>query len=300
MRTISYPYYLAIISILSQIRPLALAYRLAASLTCRFSPREEEMTQVIQRFAQCAPAINEDNTETWAQSYRENVGVATLNTYLFRKMSPDWIGQRIVVTGEEHLRTALSAGRGVLVLTAHQHHLVFLAITLGLLGLKISPVLMDPSLTVPDHLIKYMKRMIEDSERHFNGGRYILVDFQNRSVRQFYRVLAAGEVALSANDFPNDLAPKRRISLPFLNQSLSIPFGSIKIAVEQGALITSAFMHWHDRDRFSVEFSPIDATSVDDICDIYAKRLQQTVIKDPGGWEGWKWSALFNTDSEHK
>ena len=157
---------------------------------------------------------------------------------------------------------------------------------------------MDPSLTVPNELVKYMERMIEDSEQHFNGGHYILVDYQNRFVRRIYRALEEGEVVLSANDFPNDLAPKRRISLPFLNQTVSIPYGSIKIAVEQGALITSAFMRWHGKDRFSVEFSPIEAGSVEEVCAVYTDRLQQTVMRDPGGWEGWKWPALFDTETE--
>ena len=294
MKTINYPDYLKIVALISHIRPFSVAYHLVAILTNHFSPRESEMPLVAQKINASTPSLNTYTPEVCLQSYRQNIGVATLNTYFFHKMTQDWLNRRIKVTGEDHFRTAIHQKRGILVLSAHQHHLVFLGVTLGLLGLKINPILLDPDLTVPDSLSKYMDRMLKDSEHHFNGGNYILVDFQNRFIRKIYRLLAKGEVIVSANDFPNDLAPKRRIRFPFLSQSISIPYGSIKIAIEQGALITTAFIRWHGKDRFSLDIRPIEEKTVEDVCKVYVNRLQETVINDPGGWEGWKWQALFN------
>ena len=289
-------YYLALISALTRVRPLSLAYRLAAYTACNFSPREEEMLLVQDRLSACAPSIAcSGNPALWATAYRKNMGVAALNSYLFRDMTSDWLGQRIHVSGEAHLQTALSKNKGLLVLTAHQHHLVFLGVAIGLLGLKTNPILLDPSMTVPDFLKPYMGRMLGDSERLFNGGRYLIVDLHNQFVRQLYRAFEAGEMIISANDFPNDLAPKRRFDFPFLNQNISIPYGSIKIAVEQGAQIVSAFLHWRGGDQFVLSFTPIDATSVSDISAAYTRQLEQAVKTDPGGWEGWKWGALFRT-----
>ena len=254
------------------------------------------MRLVQDRLNACAPGIScSGNPALWAMAYRKNMGVAALNTYLFREMSPDWLGRRIKVSGEAHLQAALSKKTGLLILTAHQHHLVFLGVAISLLGPKTNPILLDPSLTVPAFLEPYMDRMLGDSERLFNGGRYLIVDLQNQFVRHIYRLFEAGETIISANDFPNDLAPKRRIDLPFLNQHISIPFGSIKIAVEHGAQIVSAFIHWRGGDQFELIFKPIEAASVSDISAAYTRHLEQAVTTDPGGWEGWKWGALFRT-----
>ncbi len=291
-------YFLALISALTRIRPLSLAYNLAAYTASHVSLREEEMLLVRDRLTACAPSIScNGNPALWATAYRENMGVAALNTYLFREMTPDWLGRRIHVLGEAHLQSALSQNKGLLILTAHQHHLVFLGVAMGLLGLKTNPILLDPSLTVPDFLEPYMGRMLGDSERLFNGGRYLIVDLQNQFIRQIYRVFEAKEIIISANDFPNDLAPKRRIDFPFLNQNISIPYGSIKIAVEHEVQIVSAFLHWRGGDQFVLSFTPIDSASVLDISATYTRQLEQAVKTDPGGWEGWKWGALFRTEA---
>ena len=87
------------------------------------------MQLVQERLSACAPGIScSGNPALWAMDYRKNMGVAALNSYLFHEMTPDWLGQRIQVSGDAHLQAALSKKTGLLILTAHQHHLVFLGV----------------------------------------------------------------------------------------------------------------------------------------------------------------------------
>lgn len=273
-----------------------LAYRLAVPWGRWFSPRKGELALVRERLALCFPN-DRGRVETACRSYLDNAAINTLNTYFYSRMSPRWLGRNIRVIDESHLRAAVADGKGVLVLTAHSHHLVMLGVALGLLGLRVNPILLDPKLTVPPYLEEYMGRAVSDSESHYHGGRYVLVDLARGYVRRLYRLFDAGEIVVSANDFPRDLAPKRRLSLPFLGQQISCPLGSVELALARDAAVVSAFIAWQGADRFELRFAAIDtAGGSAGVMAQYAQHLEAAVRRDPGGWEGWKWGQLFHND----
>lgn len=271
-----------------------LAYRLAAPWGRRLSPRTDELALVRERVALCFPG-SQDSVEAVCRSYLDNAAINALNTYFYRRMSPRWLGRNIQIIDESSLRTAVAGGKGVLVLTAHSHHLVMLGVTLGLLGLRVNPILLDPKLTVPPYLEEYMGRAIRDSESHYHGGRYVLVDLARGYVRRLYRLFDAGEIVVSANDFPRDLAPKRRLSYPFLGQQISCPLGSVELALARGAAVVSAFIAWQGADCFELRFAAIDTSGGSaNVMAHYVQHLEAAVRRDPGGWEGWKWGQLFD------
>lgn len=275
-----------------------MAYAAACMLARMTSPRRGEKGVVHEHMARCRDALPITPDAGW-RAYMDHATANSLNTYMYRQMDRGWLGDFIQVRGEEHLRPAFAKGKGVLVLSAHQHSLMLLGVTIGLLNYPIHAILMDPAVSVPDFLKDYAQRAIEDSSAHYNGGGYIFVDYQKTFVRPVFRALQGGRVVVSANDFPRSLAPKRRLTMPFLGQRISCPTGSVEIALQCGAPIVPAFIRRMPDGGFLVEFHPeIESLDVTEIMKRYAGYLAATVAADPGGWEGWKWADLFDLGKE--
>lgn len=287
----NYLKYLAGIQVCANLRPIRLKYAAAYALTKVLSPRRTEVELVKAQMLSCANDLTKGVEESW-QDYLWHASANTLNTYLYRTMNSGWLGSAIEVRGTSYLHDAFERRRGVLVLSGHQHSLMLLAVALGLLKLPTHPILMNPQLTVPPFLERYATRAVQDSSFHFNGGKYIFVDYEGAFVRPVYRAFVDGHVVLSANDFPASLAPKRRQILPFLGQHISCPTGSIEIANSCRAAVIPGFAR-RGPHGLVIEFHQELSGSTEEMVRAYGGILEETVRADPGGWEGWKWPDVF-------
>ena len=188
---LAYRLYLTGMRAIACLRPVRFKYWAACVWARVASPRRSERELVMRQMDTCASELSRGTDQAW-QDYLWHVGANTLNTYLYSSMGRDWVGSGIEVCGQEHLQAALDKGTGVLVLTAHQHSMMQLAVTLGLLNLQTHPILMDPGLTVPNYLEEFAARAVRDSSAHYNGGGYLYVDYSGAFVRPVYRALQAG------------------------------------------------------------------------------------------------------------
>lgn len=294
----AYKRYLAGMRLIAKFRPIWLAYFVGYVWTRLLSPRTDEQQQVMEKMNTCRSHLHCDLHEAW-QDYLWHASASVLNTYMYPAMSRHWVGRRVQIIGGEYLLDANGIDTGTLILTAHQHSMMMLAVTAGLMGMKMYPILMDPQLTVPEYLSEYVTRAVRDSASQYNGGNYILVDYDTAFVRPLHRVLKSGSTVLSANDFPESLAPKRRLSIPFLGRYISLPTGSVEIAMKCEARIVPAFIY-ESRGMLVAHFYPALTGSLDEIMHSYASLLENCVKNDPGAWEGWKWPDLFETNSSNK
>ncbi len=286
-----YTRYLRGMRVIARVRPIRLAYTFGHFWTKLFSPRLTEMQQVMDKMNGSERYLPFTKTRAWAD-YLWHASANTLNTYMYSAMDKRWLGSNVRIIGQEHIQTASESGAGTLILTAHQHSMMMLAVTAGLFGKQMHPILMNPELTVPDFLTDYADKAVQTSSAHYNGGSYILVDYHSTYVRPVYRALQSGGVVLSANDFPESLAPKRRKILPFLGRKISCPTGSVEIAMQCHARIVPAFIYKTDGVLVAHFYPPLSGT-LDEIMLSYAGLLEQCVQKDPGAWEGWKWPDIF-------
>lgn len=284
--------FLFLIKCISHIRPYSLSYRLACYAADFISPRHLEDDILNSHFRQCG--LNTAESSKILKLYHRYAAVNYLNTFLYRKMDRHWLGRYISFDGLHHLQRP--SDQGILVLTAHQHCLMMLGVAFGLNGNRTYPVLMDPDETVPDELKPYFDKAIADSQHHYNGGEYILVRFGPSYTRNIYRIFEQGDMLISANDFPKNIAPKRRINIPFYNQSISCPTGTIEIALKSGAKIVTAFISGGINEPFNIKIRPIsdDEPSLKSIMNQYGIYLNNVVQSDTGSWEGWKWHELFD------
>lgn len=240
----------------------------------------------------CSLALAKPVEQGW-KDYQWHAAANSLHTYLYSSMDRGWLDKVFEVRGLAHLRSAYDRGAGVLVLSGHQHGLMLTSVILGLLELPTHAILMNPKLTVPGFLEAYAERAVRDSSAHYNGGDYLFVDYGGSFVRPVYRALQAGRVVLSANDFPASLAPKRRQVVSFLGRQISCPTGSVEIAIQSGAAVVPGFVR-RERGRLVIEFHPELHGDKDSMMCSYGELLEATVRADPGGWEGWKWSDVFD------
>jgi lauroyl/myristoyl acyltransferase len=290
---VSYRRYLLAVQAASLVLPPELAYRGIAAVAPGFSPRRIDIPHVA-RHAELCLAGTGLNIDAACRDYLDNAAVNHLNTYLYRAMDESWLERKIVISGAWHLRQAYARGKGVLVLSGHQHSLMLLGVTIGLMNYPINAILMDPAVSVPPFLSHYADRAFQDSSRHYNGGRYFYVNYGKSYARPIYRALQAGQVVVSANDFPKSLAPKRRLPISFFNKQISCPTGSVEIALNCQSTILSAFIRWVRGRGFIVSFNPVmDSGDLPTIMKAYGAELEAAVFQDPGGWEGWKWPDLL-------
>ena len=67
----------------------------------------------------------------------------------------------------------------------------------------------------------------------------------------------------------------------------------MEIAQQCGAAIVPSFVR-REQGHLVVEFYPeLHGDTVSIMC-AYGGLLEATVRADPGGWEGWKWSDVFD------
>ncbi len=279
------------IKCISHIRPYSLSYRIASYAADFISPRHLEDDTVNSHFQQCD--FNTPESSHALKRYHRYAAINYLNTFLYPEMDSQWLERYISFDGLHHLQRP--SDQGILVLTAHQHCLMMLGVALGLSGNCTYPVLMDPDETVPDELKPYFAKAIAESQRHYNGGEYMLVRFGPSYTRNIYRVFEQGSLLISANDFPKNIAPKRRLDIPFYRKSISCPTGTIEIALKSGAKIVTAFISGGINEPFNIKIRPVsdDDPSLKSIMNQYGIHLNDALQADAGSWEGWKWHNLF-------
>jgi len=286
--------FINLIKVISTLGPYSFSYKLACLLSDLYSPRHSEDNTVLNNIKNSKIDLRGDSLNTIFKKYHHHIAINYLNTFLYKKLKPNWVSNNISFDGLEHLQR--DNKQGILVLTAHQHSLMMLGVAFGLIGNKIHPVLLDPAETVPDSLKAYFKTAIKDSAVHYNNGNYILVRMAPSYTRSIYHTFNQGNMIISANDFPKNIAPKRRIDIPFFEQHISCPTGTIEIALKTQSKIVTAFISKGINTPFHISIKPISLKekNLNDIVQQYGSHLQQAIETDIGAWEGWKWDNLFN------
>lgn len=285
--------FLILIRWIAKVRPIGGSYYLAKKLGKWFSPRLQENEQLSYNLTRSHFSVERIQSEI--MRYHQHAAINYLHSHLYSKMNAKWLERYIVVEGLEHLERP--KGQGILVLSAHQHHLMMLGVAFGLAKQRVFPVLLDPKETVPHFLESYYTMAISESEKHYQGGKYLLVGLRPSYTREIYRRLSQGDIVISANDFPKSIAPKRRHDISFFGQSISCPVGTMEIALKTKAKCVMAFVSTGFDMPFKVTISSLDyaedESALETIVNAYGNQLEQNIRSDPAAWEGWKWGDLY-------
>ncbi len=286
-----YRRFLGFLAISQRLLPLPLASALAARSAPYLSPHRALQAAVSQGMSS-ALALSPEALEILWQRYLRYAGSADLLTFLYRRMNPTWLGRYIQVQGQEVLDAQQDKGRGLFVMTYHNHYPHFLAAVMGLLQHKTYLVAMDYEISP---LYPYMSQIIDkyhiDCAKHFYGGEYLFMTEKTpvRLMRKLHQVLQEGHLVVSLNDFPSPFVSKRNLPIELFGRRYLCPTGTVEIALQQGARIVVGWARGVGRGRFVVELYPLSGTTVETVMDAYVAKLHELIALDPALWEGWKW-----------
>ncbi len=271
--------------------PIPLASTLAARSAVYLSPHSslhDTVTQRLHSVLDCSP----QELDTLWQRYLRHSGTADLLSTYYRQMTPEWIGRYIHVPQQDLLKEQVSHGRGLLLMTYHNHYPHFLTAIMGLLGYRTHMVALDYR---ANPLYPYMSQVADDFHQDcsscFHGGEYLIVGDKTpvSSMRALYKALNQGDIVVSANDYPSPFASKRDLPIEIFGRSYACPVGSLTMALQQQAHIAAAWVRGSGRGQFQVEIHPLQGDSVATVMADYLDKLQLMIELDPVLWEGWKW-----------
>ncbi len=201
---------------------------------------------------------------------------------------------KIEVIGQEHIKMALSIGRGAIIWDS-QFYFANLVTKMGLhrIGFKLH------HLSHPEHGfssttfgIRYLNPIRSTIENRYLAER-ILINPNNPG-----KVLPVLKERLHENKLVSISVSNRgnrTLQMPFLNTSIQIAPGAQKLAVETGAALIPVFTTSSDNVNFQVIVEPPlivpEPTNISESITIltqqYIKRLAPKVLENPGEWLGW-------------
>ncbi len=262
--------------------PLPLLYRvmyLAALAGYYLVPGARR--NVVSNLRRVMPAgVPEREVARAARSVFRNVALYYADLARLPQMDVDCFFQRrLTFHGvEEHLRPAISAGKGVIMLSAHFGNPELAGQGLVPLGVRVF------ALTEP--LYPRLSRFL-DRIRSSKGHTFASVNVGN--VKRVIKTLRKGGVVVLMGDRDIE-GPKE--SLPFFGAEALMPTGPMEVAVRTGATVLPCFCA--RRGRYAVEAwiePPLDLPNSGDLrqdvrngCLRFIERLEPRLRADPSQW----------------
>lgn len=283
-------FYISIIRTIISFGTVEQAVSMAAVVATWFSPHSRRAREVVRVAGEhmqmpVLPRI------AMRRRFLQNVGVCDASVFSLSRIDSAWLRRAVRTFGLDELWGAYHGGRGVLLMTYHHHHNFLLCSVMGLLGFRTSVIAMDPRQNPLYASFKDIAdRTFRDSESHLNGGRYLYVHPNAPYVRRLHRVLDDGMLLITANDFQSPALSKRQIATTFLGRSLSVPVGSVEIAISRQARIAVGYLRWIEGGKFELHIHLLNhLAGTKGIMRQYFRQLELLVRQDPAFWE---WTAF--------
>jgi hypothetical protein len=282
-----YANFLAQLSWIARLKPLALAYKFAILSAKYSSPHLINRTRVMANIESCLGA--EQAKPAW-KSFVRHTGVANCNIFRIKHITPMWLQQHVEITGNGW--SHLANNKAVFILTYHNHHPFLFTVAIGSLGRLIRTLAMNPedSVIYP-YIATIYRKYFDDCAAHYNGGNFILVDANtpNSATRSIYHTLRNKQIVISLNDIFNPYNEKRITELDFYHSKIKCSLGSVEIAMRHEVEFVVGWLIWHSGAKFELALHSLDSSQgVDGIMQQYIHYLHNLIAVDAGVWEGWK------------
>ncbi|MBN1551684.1 lysophospholipid acyltransferase family protein [bacterium] len=222
---------------------------------------------------------------------RKGFKLAFLNvllTFRYPKLNGNNIQDWITLAGEDHLKHALEAGKGAIIVLVHFGANQMVMPALGYHNYKINQLGSRPedwnrlSGIKPSFLQKKLFKARLKLEKTLPAN-FIYID---KSLKPVYRCLARNEIMIMAVD---GRAGTKFISVPIFNMFMNLSAGPFRIAASTGTPIIPAFPVLQKKGRHLLFIeAPINPPSIDDrdvwiqeLVSAYAKILEKRLVKYP-------------------
>ncbi|HJU61882.1 MAG TPA: lysophospholipid acyltransferase family protein [Candidatus Binatia bacterium] len=212
----------------------------------------------------------------------QNFARGVLDTCAVMHFSKEKIRSTIALEGEEHLKSALAKGRGVLALSAHLGGFTLIGARLGASGYAFSAVVKQPG---EERFARYL-----DDLRAQIGIRTISAKPRKEAVRGILKALRQNCVVLViADEFKSG-----GVMVDFLGQIAPAPRGPATLALRTGAVTLPMFATRGSDGSFQLSIGPeIEPVRLDDLeksvtatTALFTRHLEAAIRRYP---EQWNW-----------
>lgn len=260
--------------------PLSMSYLLARVLsTLQYLFSKQDRIAVRGNLKAIFPAIDESRLKQYTKSVFINFGLYLADFFKFKRLDPGYIKKNVIIEGREYIDTALSQGRGLIIVSAHIGNWELGGVALGILKYPVNAVTLT-------HKQKAVNGFF-NRQRESNGLRVIPLE---HAVRGCLEALSRNEIVciLGDRDFTQG-----GLILDFFGLPTTIPKGPAVFSLRNKTPIIAAFTirQKHNKFRLSfsapMEFSPCQEFEKDVrlLTRVYLGLIEDHIRKYPGQWE---------------
>ena len=288
---------------LSKAARLLVAYRIlsafpipvAYSLASLISPmdkgfRESYMRQWVKGLEKCLRQgkglMIEDKTRC-IKEHLHMLSLETLDSYLVPRLSPLQMEKLSRIEGIQHLKNALSKGKGVIIATAHFCRLNMTAYTLGHMGVRNG--ILSQAVDKDNPYLDWIDRrfLTKKLAKYYKVTKGPGLTLKNNP-RHIYRALKKNEIMVILMDAYPDTV-KNFYNVPFLGGTLRLPRGIARISQKTESPIVYSVVRPRKKWKVEVEIRP--TTGIGEGAFFQAvKKLEQDILDMPCQW--WQWAYM--------
>ncbi|MEK6650734.1 MAG: lysophospholipid acyltransferase family protein [Bacteroidota bacterium] len=227
------------------------------------------------------PALSDQQIRRYAKSSYASVGTTLFEFAWFPRLTERRFRDLVTTTGEEALRTAFRAGKGVVVVTAHFGSWEILG-QVSRFVLELPGALLVRGLTNP-----FVNRRVDAMRRRYGNSTVP----STLAIRELLRTLTSGGWVLMAAD---QSAPREGIMVPFFGREVSTFQGPATLALRTGAQMVLGLARRGSDGRYVIRFERIPSTdlgtmtpqSVRELTERHVRMTELLIREAP---EQWMW-----------
>lgn len=260
--------------------PISMSYLLARVLsTLQYLLSKQDRIAVRGNLKAIFPAIDESHLKKYTKSVFINFGLYLADFFKFKRLNPDYIKKNVIIEGREYIDTALSQGRGLIIVSAHIGNWELGGVALGILKYPVNAVTLT-------HKHKDVNGFF-NRQRESNGLQVIPLE---HAVRGSLEALSRNEIVCILGD--RDFTQGGFI-LDFFGLPTALPRGPAVFSLRNKTPIIAAFTirQKHNKFRLSfsapMKFSPSQEFEKDVrlLTRVYLELIEGYIRKYPGQWE---------------
>ena len=235
-------------------------------------------------------------TDAWfrdqARKCYEAWYVNQLQVIVFPQITRRCLPEILTWEGLEHVREALKAGKGAILLHAHYGPIHLPLHALGLLGWPV----MQLGLRTDEGLSAIGQRVAFRLRERYEARIHAPIIMVGRFLKPLFKWLKENGVLMMTGDGAGRARPAgRQLVQPFLGSKMLFPIGAASLAARTGAALLFMTTHRTEAGRFLTRIEPpcfvageADGKSgVRETTGRFAEYLEAKVLSNPGPWFLW-------------
>jgi lauroyl/myristoyl acyltransferase len=276
--------------------PARCAYQLAEKIAhqeaLQFQPSSNsDLSIFIRGLSQLSPEsmVDQNRVDEFLFQRARMMAFDHLDCYIMPKLFSQKHAIPITLRGDQHLKTAQEKGSGVILLISHFGRFFMLGPGLGLnqypFAMLTTPITADNPAYAHPGTFQYWHQKLTNTLA-FSGDEHIVT---SDPLKRIFRLLKQNKIVLIAFDGTETNSPDK-LTVPFFQQTLSLPMGALRVAEKSNAQLIYAATHNAKKGHgVEIKFHPLPQQPLAAIKEAVTI-LEKELTQEP--WYWWQWPAL--------